>query len=230
MGNQKIINLLNKNDTELSKFSTKKWYIINDQNNRSYGDGTNKKGDTIKFEAKVTKPNLCDYSDAYILVTGKISITGSTDTTKAAFKKCVPFTKCVTNINDEYVETADNLDIIMPMYNLLEYSDNYEESSGSLYQFKRDEPPEIIANDVNTANSESFEYKSKLLDQVNEDGAKIVVPLRYLGNFFRSLEMPLINCKIHLELSWTKDCIMSNNGTAASFQITDTKLYVPIVT
>ena len=147
-----------------------------------------------------------------------MSITGGDDTAKVAFKNSAPFIKCVTNINHEYVETADNLDIILPMRNLLEYSDNYEESSGSLYQFKRDEPPENNG-DVNSTNSESFKYISKLLGDTTEDGhnrkledAKIVVPLKYLGNFFRSLEMPLINCKIDLELSWT----------AASFQITNT--------
>ena len=116
------------------------------------------------------------------------------------------------------------------MYNLLEYSDNYEESSGSLYQFKRDEPPKNNG-DVIVDNSSSFKYKSNLLG--NEDNnVKIVVPLQYLSNFFRSLEIPLINCKIHLELSWTKDCVLSSvdNDPKTSFKITSAKLYVPIVT
>ena len=85
------------------------------------------------------KPNLCDYSDAYILVTGDIE--NKANNASVAFRNCAPFTKCSTHINDEHLETAENLDIITPMYNLLEYSDNYEESSGSLYQFKKDEPP-----------------------------------------------------------------------------------------
>ena len=116
------------------------------------------------------------------------------------------------------------------MYNLLEYSDNYEESSGSLYQFKRDEPPKNNG-DVIVDNSSSFKYKSNLLG--NEDNnVKIVVPLQYLSNFFRSLEIPLINCKIHLELSWTKDCVLYSvdNDPKTSFKITSAKLYVPIVT
>ena len=116
------------------------------------------------------------------------------------------------------------------MYNLLEYSDNYEESSGSLYQFKRDEAPKNNG-DVIVDNSSSFKYKSNLLG--NEDNnVKIVVPLQYLSNFFRSLEIPLINCKIHLELSWTKDCVLSSvdNDPKTSFKITSAKLYVPIVT
>ena len=118
----------------------------------------------------------------------------------------------------------------MPMYNLLEYSDNYEESSGSLYQFKRDEPPPNN-DDVSVDTSPSFKYKSNLLG--NEVNVKIAVPLKYLSNFFRSLEMPLINCKIHLELNWTRNCVLSiadGNGGDVSFKITETKLYVPIVT
>ena len=84
------------------------------------------------------KPNLCDYSDAYIIVTGDIKVTAVTADTNVAFKNCAPFTRCVTHINDEHVETAENLDIIMPMHNLIEYSDNYSDSSGTLYQFKRE--------------------------------------------------------------------------------------------
>ena len=117
------------------------------------------------------------------------------------------------------------------MYNLLEYSDNYELSSGSLYQFKREE---ILSNnpDIREDNSTSFKYKSELLgNQVNN--VKIAVPLKYISNFFRSSEMPLINCKIILELTWTKDCVLSNNavdGGDVSFKIKNTVLYVPIVT
>ena len=85
------------------------------------------------------KSNLCYYSDAYIAVTGDITATDGDANTKVAFKNCATFTKCITHINDEYVDTADNLDILMPMYNLIEYSDNYSETSGSLWQFKRDE-------------------------------------------------------------------------------------------
>ena len=154
-------------------------------------------------------------------------------------KNCAPFTRCVAHINDEHVEIAENLDIIMPMYNLLEYSDNYADSSGSLYQFKRDEQNmnnENIAN-VTTADSSSFKYKSSILGDLVADGAngalkdaKIVVPLKYLSNFFRSLEMPLINCKIHLELNWTKDCIISSVAGATTYKITSTKLHVPILT
>ena len=84
---------------------------------------------------------LCDYSDVYILVTGDIKATGIAADTNVAFKNCAPFTRCATHINDEHFETAENLDIVMPMYNLIEYSDNYADYSGGLYQFKRDESP-----------------------------------------------------------------------------------------
>ena len=116
----------------------KKWYIINDQINGQYCEG-NENDSTIKFEIKVVKPNLCDYSDAYNLVTGDITVTRGDEDNKAVFKNCAPFTRCVTHINDEHVETAENLHIIMSMYNLLEYSDSYADSSASLFQFKRDE-------------------------------------------------------------------------------------------
>ena len=125
-------------DNESSKFATRKWYVINDQNNTDYGGG-NEDSTTVKFETKVIKSNLCDYSDAYILVTGDITATGGDANTRVAFKNCAPFTKCITHINDEHVDNADNLDIIMPMYNLIEYSDNYSDTSGSLWHFKRDE-------------------------------------------------------------------------------------------
>ena len=140
MGTQKIVNLLNDPDNESSKFATRKWYIINDQNNGQYGRG-NENESTIKFEIKVIKPNLCYYSDAYILVTGDIKVADVAANTNVVFKNCAPFTRCATHINDEHVETAENLDLIMPMYNLIEYSDNYADSSGTLYQFKRDECP-----------------------------------------------------------------------------------------
>ena len=87
---------------------------------------------TVTFETKVIKPNLCDYSDAYILVTGSIAATGGDGNTRVALKNCAPFTKCVTHINNEHVDGANNLDIIMPMYNLIEYSDKYSNHSGNL--------------------------------------------------------------------------------------------------
>ena len=135
METQEIVNLLNDSDNESSKFATRKWYIINDQNKGQYGRG-DENDSTVKLEEKVIKPNPCDYSDAYILVTEDIKIADIVADTNVASKNCVPFTGCVTHVNAEHGETAENLDIIIPMYNLIEYSDNYADSSGSLYQFK----------------------------------------------------------------------------------------------
>ena len=133
METQKTVNLLNNSNNESSEFATRKWYIINDQNNGQYERG-NENDSTIKFATKVIKPNLCDYSDAYILVTGDIKVTNIAADTNNAFNICASFTRCVTHINDEHVETAENLDIIMPMYNLIDnLSDNYSDSSGALY-------------------------------------------------------------------------------------------------
>ena len=87
---------------------------------------------TVKYETKVIKSDLCDFSDTYILVTGNITVTGGDANTRVAFKNCALFTKSITHINDEHVDNADNLDIIMPMYNLIEYSDNYSDASRSL--------------------------------------------------------------------------------------------------
>ena len=126
----------------------------------------------------------------------------------------------------------------MPMYNLIEYSNNYSDTSGSLWQFKRDEVPNNNA-DLTIDNSHSFKYKAALVGKaanvVNNtnssiENTKIVLPLKYLSNFWRSLEMPLINCKIHLGLSWIDDCILSSAGDYAKFKVTDAKLHVPIVT
>ena len=169
MENQKIINLLDKDDIDSEHFATKKWYIINDENNTDYGvnkDTGANNPDTIKYDTRVLKPNLCDYADAYILVDGTIRAeaanAANAAATRLALKNCAPFTKCNLEINDENVDTAENLDIVMPMYNLMEYSDNYQDSSATLYQYKRDEPPNNNV-DLTTNNSASFKYKVDLL-------------------------------------------------------------------
>ena len=195
---QKIINLLDSNDNESQKFAAKRWHIINDQNtcNNAYGNGED--GTIIKFETKVIKSNLCDYSDAYILIVGNIK--NKPANSVVAFKNCAPFRTCDVTINDVHVQKAEDLDMLIPMYNLLQYSDNYQDSTGSIYQFKRDEPPDDNANVAN--DTTSLVYKSKLFsgtDDNNVNNVKLVVPLKYLSSFFRSFEMPLVNCKIDLE-------------------------------
>ena len=120
---------------------------------------------------------------------------------------------------------------------MIEYSDNYSDTSRSLWQFKRDEQNMNNGNPANvtTDDSTSFKYKSNFFKILTADengvfkDVKIAVPLKYFSNFWRSLEMPLINCKILLELNWSKDCVMSTIADTI-FEITNTKLYVPIVT
>ena len=125
----------------------------------------------------------------------------------------------------------------MPMHNLIEYSGNYQDSSAALYQYKRDEPPEDDAvADLTANNSSSLKYKISLLgnlvatDNIARINVKVVVPSKYLSNFFRSLEMPLINCKIKLNLTWKKECVLSTDDGNAVFIINDTKMCVPVVT
>ena len=104
---------------------------------KSYGEG-NENSTSIKFETKIIKSNLWDCSDTYILVTGNIKATDGDENTDVPFKNCAPFIKYTTHINDEHIDAAETFDIIMPMYNLTEYSDNYSDTSGGLWKFKRD--------------------------------------------------------------------------------------------
>ena len=227
METQKIVNFLNGSDNEKSKF-TKKWYVINSESKSNYSPDNRKFFLTSSLES-----SLCAYSDAYALVTGNITVIDSNANTKVAFKNCAPFRECSTDINANVIDEAEHINIAMPMYNLIEYSDNYSDTSGSLWQFKRDE----IEGDVDLTvdaqhipnNSSSFKYKSSFI--TNRNGVKIAVPLKYLSNFWRSLEMPLINCNIELSLEWYAKCVLIiGNVTAATFAITDTKLYAPVVT
>ena len=116
----------------------------------------------------------------------------------------------------------------MPMYNLIEYSDNYSKTSGSLWQYYRDEP-----ND-NLTDSKSFKSKIKITGNTHVDGntkdVEIAVPLKYVSNFWRTIEMPLINCEINLQLKWSPTCFITNSTGTGTFKITDTKLYVPVAT
>ena len=131
METQKIVNLLNDTDNENSKFATKKWYVI-DSESKSNCSPNNK----INFLTSSLESSLCDYSDAYILVTGNITVTGGNTNTKVAFKNCAPFKECRAEINETFVDETEHINIAMPMYNLIEYSDNYSDTSGSLWQFK----------------------------------------------------------------------------------------------
>ena len=191
---QKIANLLDDNKSnQPSKFRTKNWIEINDESRGTYNVNSQ-----IKFKTTMLKFSLCDYSDAYILVKGTITITGAGDNAAArqadgrdkgvVFKNCAPFTYCINEINNIQVDNAKDTDIVMAMYNLIEYSDNYAKTSGRLWQYYRDEP------NNNLANSESFKFKVKITGKTpaadNEKDVEITVPLKYLSNFWRTLEMP----------------------------------------
>ena len=197
METQKIIKLLNKSENEYSKFATTKWYIIDSESKGNYSHQH-----PIRFLTKSLESSPCDYSDAYILVTGDIDATGGDNNTKVAFKNCAPFEKCKTEINETFADEADIINITMPMYNLIEYSDNYSDTSGSLWNFKRDEIEEDA--DLTINNAFSFKYKANLIgnteDNRTKNKVKIAVPLKYLSNFWRSLEIPLINCKVEFSL------------------------------
>ena len=156
MESQKINNLLDKIDTDSKHFATKNSYTINDENNTNHGvnnDTGADNPDTIKYDTRVLKPNSRDYEEVYILVDGTIRATNAVKTTRLALKTCALFTKCNLEINDEHVDTAGNLDIVMPMHNLIEYLDNYQDSSATFYQYKRNEPPESDAVSDLTANN-----------------------------------------------------------------------------
>ena len=132
---QKIINLLDYKDEDNPKFQTKKWYVINDQNNGQYGKGDENEP-TIKFSTEVVKPFLVDYSDAYVLVTGDIKVVDGGDNTHVAFKNCHLFTSAVIKLNDQQVGSALYLDLTMNLYNLIEYSDNYADTAASFIIIK----------------------------------------------------------------------------------------------
>ena len=235
MAYQKIANLIDDDaSNQPSKFRTRNWVEINDESRGAYNVNSQ-----IKFKTTMLKSSLCDYSDAFILLKGTITIDGrgADDAAKQAderdkdvsFKNCSPFINCISEINNTQIDNAKDIDIVMSMYNLIEYSNNYAKTSGSLWQYFRDEP-----DDNNIEDSESFKTKIKITGKTtNDDSEKdveIMVPLKYLSNFWRTLEMPLINCEVKLILTWPSTCVITNSNGAGVFAITDTKLFVPVVT
>ena len=195
-------------------------------------------GNSIKFKTTRLRSNLCHYADAYILANGRITITGAGNKDAAiqaderdkgvTFKNCAPFVKCICRISTTDIDTGQDYDIVMLMYNLIGYSDNYSKTSGSLWQYYKNDPNSTIAR------SESFNSKLKITRKTPYDGntkdVEIILPLKYLSNFWRTLEMLLINCEVNLEFTWSKDCVITNSTGEGKFQISETKLYVPIVT
>ena len=152
-----------------------------------------------------------------------------------AFKNNAPFINCIANINGIKIDNAEDLDIVMPMYNLLEYSKNYRKRTGSLWNYKRDEPSNPLSS-----NSEFFKYRTSIVGKTpqNNDSlmnAKVVIPLKHLSHFWRSLDIPFINFEVELILTLSKNWVLADmkaNITpwGATFKITDKKLYVSVVT
>ena len=182
---QKIANLIDDTSNQPSKFRAKNWVEINDKSRGAY-----KVNSQIKFKTTMLKSSLCDYSDAYILVTGTITINGAGTDAAArhaderdegvAFKNCAPCTNCIREINNTQIGNAKDIDIVMPMYNLIEYTDNYAKTTGSLWQYFRDEPNDDIQD------SESFKSKIKITGKTpnnnNVKNVEIMVPLKYFRN------------------------------------------------
>ena len=202
----KINNLLLSEDNEseqISKFVTREYVRVN-----SLLDTYNE-NKSIRFKTPMLRSNLCDYSDAYILVNGTITVAGNNLRDRRnrllIFKNNAPFVSCITRINGELIEDADDLDIVMSMYNLLEYSKNYRKTTGSLYNYYRDElsddtnPDNNQFNNIKVVNSNTFKYKNNANNQSTKD-IELAIPLKYLGNFWRALNIPLISCEVSLEL------------------------------
>ena len=252
---------------QLSKFVTREYVRVNSLFN------TYNENKSIRFKTPMLRSNLCDYSDAYTLVKATIKVTAPGANNGAnnirdkrnrplILKNNAPFVSCITRINGELIEDADDLDIVMSMYNLLEYSKNYRKTIGSLYNYYRDELSDDADDNnfdnIKVVNSNTFKYNNKIIGNtynvnagadaydVNKNGTQeveLAIPLKYLGNFWRALNIPLISCEVSLELKWDKNCVITsleqgdigggnrdNAPTGATLAITDCKLYVPAVT
>ena len=205
---------------KLSKFVPREYVRFNSLSN------TYDENKSIRFKTPMLRSNLCDYSDAYILVKGIITVTapGANNirdrrNRPLILKNNVPFVSCITRINGELIEDADDLDIVIPMYNLLKYSKNYRKTIGSLYNYYRDELSDDADDNnfdnIKVVNSNTFNSKNKIIGNtynvnagddgydVNKNGTReveLTIPLKYLGNFWRALNIPLISCEVSLEL------------------------------
>ena len=270
MEHDKINNLLLSEDNEsekLSKFITRQYIEVSSLSN------TYNENKSIRFKTPMLRSNLCDYSDAYILVKGTITVTAPGVNNNAdnirdkrnrplILKNNAPFVSCITRINGKLIEDADDLDIVMSMYNLLEYSKNNRKTIGLLYNYYRDELSDDADNNnfdnIKVVNSNTFNYKNKIIGNTynlnaGDDGydvnknvtqeVELTIPLKYLGNFWRALNIPLISCEVSLELKWNKNCVITsleqrdigggnrdNAPTGATLAINICKLYVPAVT
>ena len=252
---QKNTNLLGTAPKEVPRFITKKWIEVHDQ----LGDSEDryKPGKRIRFKTSMLRSDLCDFSDEYIVVKETITVTNPGNNAydqKLAFKNNAPFVSCVSKINHTLIDNAEDLDVVMPMYNLLQYSKNFSKITGSFWNYYRDEPNSSANNNINYSikDSKYFDYKTSITwkweSNKTEKEVEIVALLKHLSNFWRALDMPLINCGINLILTWSENCELTrkstrdadpdadpalaaiDNPTNAIFKIKDTKLYVPVAT
>ena len=250
---QKIENFLNiaSDGKDFPRFVTKKWIKVYDQSGKSYN--VNKE---IRIKTPMLRSDLCDYSDAYIVMKGTIAVVRPNNAKRnksTSFKNNEPFINCISKVNGVKIDNAEDLDVVMPMCNLLEYSKNYKKTTGSLWNYYRDEPSNPLSS-----NSESFKYKTSITEnsynvgddeegydanKVGNNETEVIILLKHLSNFWRCLNIPLINCEVELILTWFKNCALvdmtrrnaqGNNQAIVppaeiTFEITDTKLYVPVV-
>ena len=174
----KINNLLGSESENLSRFVTRDYVRVNSLSN------TYDENKSIRFKIPMLRSDLCDYEVAYILVNGIITVPGNQPRDRQnrplILKNNAPFVSCITRINNELIEDADDLDIVMPMYNLLEYSKNYRKTIGSLYNYYRDELNDdtnlnsFASNNVVSSNS--FQYKTKIIGNTYDINSTILNP------------------------------------------------------
>ena len=198
---QKITNLLGSISDKVQKFITKKWVEVYDQS----GDANDryKPSKQIRFKTLMLQSDLCDYSDAYIVAKGTITVTDpniNAHGKKLAFKNNATFINCILKINNTLMDNTEPLDIVMLMYNLTEYSKNYSESSGRLWSSYRDEPNSRPEGNITFSikDSKVFDYKSSITEKlesknIEKENVDIVLLLKYLSNFWGTLDIPLIN-------------------------------------
>ena len=191
------------------------------------------------------RSSLFDYSHAYILVGGDITVAplaagrgnNKNNNFQVVFTSCALFTYCISEINNTQIDGAKEIDVIMPMYSLTKYGNNYSKTWGSLWQYHRDEPALTNASIIDNfpGKSTSYKFKRKITGSTGDDGTKavqIMFPLKYLSNFWRTPEKPLINYEIILIMIWSVNCVISNAiaNQETAFLISDTRPYVPVVT
>ena len=169
---QNIINLLDTTFDNVPRFITKNWIEVYDQSGTA--ENRYKPSKQIRFKTSMFRSDLCDYSDAYIVVKGDITVLrGNNDAydKKLAFKNNAPFISCISKIYNTLIDNAEDLDVLMPMYNLIEYSKNCRKTTGTLWNYYRDEPNSGAEGGVDyyIKNSKSFNYKTSITGKLGDN-------------------------------------------------------------